>query len=65
MSLIKAIFLGGLLTWVVSLILGRNHQSGGWLSVHEIVIQGYHVDWSWPLFIAATGLAWAIVAMLD
>lgn len=65
MSLVKAVFLGGLLTWVVSLILGKNHQSGGWLGVHEIVIQGYSIDWSWPLFFAATLLAWAILAMLD
>jgi hypothetical protein len=65
MSLIKAIFLGGFLTWVISLILGSNRQSGGFLSVHNLIIGDYSVYWSWPLFLAATLLAWAILLMMD
>jgi hypothetical protein len=64
MSLVKAILLGGLLTWIVSLILGNNHARGGFLNVHTMVVYGYDIQWSWPLFLAATGIAWAILAMM-
>jgi hypothetical protein len=64
MSLIKAIFLGGFLTWLISLILGKNHQDGGYLSVHTMIISHYSVYWSWPLFLVATLLAWAILTMM-
>jgi hypothetical protein len=65
MSLIKAIFLGGFLTWLIALILGTNHQKGGFLGVHNMIIGDYSVYWTWPLFFAATLLAWAILVMMD
>ena len=46
MSLIKAIPLGGLLTWLVSLVLGTNHASTGWLSVHQMTVAGHQFYWS-------------------
>lgn len=64
MSLIKAIVVGGVLTWLVSLVLGTNNANTGWLAVHQMVISNYKVFWSWPLFVAATGIAWAIIAMM-
>lgn len=64
MSLVKAIVLGGLLTWIVSMVLGSNHSRGGFLSVHLMAVQNYDVYWSWPLFFIATGLAWAILTMM-
>jgi hypothetical protein len=64
MSLIKALLLGGLLTWLVSLVLGSNKADTGWLSVHQMTVASHHVYWSWPLFFATTGVAWAILAMM-
>jgi hypothetical protein len=64
MTLIKALIIGGFLTWLLSLVFGKNHQQAGWLSVHQMAVLDYHVYWSWPLFVAATGLAWAIMAMM-
>jgi hypothetical protein len=64
MSLIKALILGGFLTWLLCLIFGTNHQKAGWLSVHQMQVLDYQIYWSWPLFLAATGLAWALMAMM-
>jgi hypothetical protein len=64
MSLIKAVLLGGLLTWLVSLVLGKNHANTGWLSVHQMTVASHQFYWSWPLFLVATGMAWAIIAMM-
>ena len=64
MSLIKAVVLGGVLTWLVSLVLGTNHANTGWLSVHQMTVADYKIYWSWPLFVAATGIAWAVLAMM-
>lgn len=64
MSLIKAVLLGGLLTWLVSLVLGTNHANTGWLNVHQMTIASHQIYWSWPLFVAATGIAWAVLAMM-
>ena len=39
--------------------------SAGWLDVHRITIESYNFYWSWPLFIASTGLSWAIFWMME
>lgn len=65
MSLIKALIPGFLLTWIVSGIIGSNGSTGGMLSIQHSYIQGHSFYWSWPLFLAATGLAWALFWMMD
>jgi hypothetical protein len=65
MAFIKALIPGFLLTWVVSLIIGSNGSHGGMLMIHHTYIQGYSLYWSWPLFVAGTGLAWALFAMME
>jgi hypothetical protein len=69
-KLLKAIPLGILLTVIVCLFMGSGGSSGGVLNVHR-----YHIDisqigvdfrmyWSWVLFVASTGLAWALMLMM-
>ncbi len=65
MAFFKALIPGVFLTFVISIILGTNHTSGGWLNVHRITIEGISFHWSWPLFLIATGLAWGIFAMME
>ncbi|MBT0669090.1 hypothetical protein HT136_12030 [Novosphingobium profundi] len=64
MALIKALFPAGVLTWVVAGILGSQGMRGGMLMLERDTIDGYMFFWSWPLFLAATGLAWFIFSML-
>ena len=63
MEFIKALFPGALVTLVVAGIVGSNHSRGGFLSISQQAVQGHTFYWSWVLFFAVTGLAWAIFAM--
>lgn len=63
-ALLKAILPGALLTFIVSMIIGSNGSRGDFLAIHQTAISTYDFYWSWPLFIAATGLAWAIFLMM-
>lgn len=60
MALFKAIALGALLTWLMSLFIGSAGSSGGQLYVRQLIIGGQAIYWSWPLFLASTGLAGGI-----
>lgn len=65
MAFVKALVPGFLLTWIVAGLIGSQRVRGGLLSVESIYFEGHHFYWSWPLFLAATGLAWAIFWLLD
>lgn len=65
MNLFKALIPGALLTWIVCSIIGRNGSRGGVLAIETVLVQDYTLHWSWPLFVAATGLAWVIFWALD
>jgi hypothetical protein len=59
----KAVPLGGILTYVVALVVGSQGSRGGHLAIFRQEIYQYDLWWSWPLFFAGTGLAWGIMAM--
>lgn len=66
MAFFKALIPGALLTWIVATVLGSQGARGGMLAIEHIYYSGSGAFyWSWSLFIAATGLAWAIFAMMD
>lgn len=65
MSFIKGLFPGAILTWLISLILGSNHTKGGFLDIFRTDIAGMDFYWSWPLFVAATAISWAIFWMME
>ena len=45
-ALLKAIVLGLVLAFVVSLFVGSGGATGGLLNVHGVSVQGYHFYWS-------------------
>ena len=63
MEFFKAVPIGGLLTYVVALVIGSQGSRGGHLSIFRGEILQYDVWWSWPLFFAGTGLAWGLMLM--
>ena len=65
MAFIKALLPGALLTWIVTYIIGSNDSTGGFLNIFAAAVAGHEFYWSWPLFIASTGLAWAIFWMME
>jgi len=64
-ALLKAIVLGLVLAFIVSLFIGSGGASGGLLNVHGVTLQGYHFYWSWPLFLIGTGLAFGLFLLLE
>ena len=65
MAFIKALIPGFLLTWIVSGVIGSNGSTGGMLTIQNTYIDGHNFYWSWPMFLATTGLAWALFWMMD
>jgi hypothetical protein len=72
-SLFKALIPGALLTWIVSSVIGSNGSKGGFLYIHHLSLTGHGafeqassgIYWSWPLFFAGTGLAFALFKMQE
>lgn len=64
-SFLKAIVLGAFLTVIVSLFIGSGGSTGGWLYVKHVVVSTYSFYWSWPLFVAGTGLPFGIFLLMD
>ncbi len=60
MDFFKALLPGAILTFVVSMVMGASHSTGGWLKIQHYYIQGHGLYWSWVLFVIATGIAWAL-----
>ncbi|MFW2349582.1 hypothetical protein [Qipengyuania sp.] len=63
MELVKAAPLGAILTFIVALAIGSQGSRGGQLAIFRAEIYQYDVWWSWPLFFAATALAWGIMLL--
>lgn len=63
MDFIKAAGLGGILSGVISLVIGSQGSRGGHLAIHLIEAGQYDFYWSWPAFLAGTGLAFALLVM--
>ncbi|MWV26628.1 hypothetical protein GRF63_01800 [Erythrobacter sp. GH3-10] len=67
----KAIPFGIFLTLLVALFIGSGGSTGGVLEVFHfnVVMPEIGIDatvyWSWRLFLAATGLAFALLLMMD
>jgi hypothetical protein len=65
MALAKALIPGTILTFVVSIIIGSAGSSAGYLKIHSVSLGGNDFYWSWPLFLAATGVSWGILQSME
>jgi hypothetical protein len=63
MEIFKAAGLGALLTGCVALVIGSQGSSGGFLTIHSMTMGEHHIYWSWPLFLAGTGLSWGLMLL--
>lgn len=64
-ALFKALIPGLILTFVVALVMGSNGTSGAWLEIYLVNVEGIRFYWSWPLFLASTGVSWGIFSMME
>lgn len=69
-AVFKALPFGIFLTLIVALFMGSGGTSGGFLHIFQVDVfyPEYYLDfsfyWSWMLFLAGTGLAFAFVLMM-
>ena len=63
MELVKAAPMGAILTYIVALAIGSQGSTGGPLAIFRAELYDYNLWWSWPLFLAATALAWGIMLL--
>ena len=64
-AFLKAIVLGAIFSFAISMVVGHAGGTGGAANVHHYAIQGFRFYWSWVLFLAGGGLAFAILLMLE
>lgn len=64
MDFFKALIPGVILTFVVSMVMGAGHSTGGWLNVRHFYILEHNFYWSWLMFVIATGLAWMLYIII-
>jgi hypothetical protein len=64
MEVVKAVLIGTILDLVVSAVIHSGGSKGGFLYIQQFLIAGHDVSWSWPLFLAGTGLAGGIIWLM-
>jgi hypothetical protein len=61
--MVKAMCLGVILTGSIALVVGSQGTSAGPLAVEPLTLAGYRLYWSWPIFLAGSGLSWGIMLL--
>jgi len=64
-AFLKAIVLGAVLAFIVSLFIGSGGSSGGMLHVRYVEVSTYAFYWSWPLFVVGTALSFGIFLLME
>ena len=64
-AFLKAIVLGAVLAFIVSLFMGSGGATGGMLNVRSYTIEGFQFYWSWALFVIGSALSFGILLMMD
>jgi len=63
MDFFKALIPGAILTFVICMVMGAGHSTGGWLQIKHYFIQDHSIYWSWVMFAVGTGLSWMLIAI--
>ncbi len=63
MGVLKAIFIGLVLSCCVATVIGSQGSNGGPLGIQSLMVQDFKLYWSFSLFLAATGLSWGLMLL--
>lgn len=63
MGLLKAMLIAAVVTGCIAIVIGTQGSTGGQLRIHSMMIQDFKVFWSWPLFLAGSGLSWGLILL--
>ncbi len=63
MDLLKAMGFGALISCCVAVVIGSQGTAGGQLAIQSVDVADVRVYFSWPVFLAATGLFWGLLLL--
>ena len=63
MGLLKAMVFAAIVTGCVALVIGSQGTSAGGLAIHPLSVGDVRLYWSWPLFLAGSGLGWGLILL--
>ncbi|BDI59832.1 hypothetical protein [Qipengyuania nanhaisediminis] len=63
MGLLKAMTIAAVVTGCVAIVIGSQGSSGGQLMIRSFEVADYRLFWSWPLFLAGSGLSWGLILL--
>ncbi|MBI1403975.1 MAG: hypothetical protein GC147_12275 [Porphyrobacter sp.] len=63
MDMLKALFLGALLSVTIGMVVGSQGTSAGPLAIQLVSIADAKLYWSWPIFLSGSGIAWGLMLL--
>ncbi|MHA7820651.1 MAG: hypothetical protein ACX930_13470 [Erythrobacter sp.] len=63
MDLLKAMVLAAVVTACVAIVIGSQGTSGGQLLIERWNVGDVRLYWSWPMFLAGSGLGWGLMLL--
>lgn len=63
MDLLKAMVIAAVVTGCVAIVIGSQGTSGGQLLIEPWSVGDVRLYWSWPMFLAGSGLSWGLMLL--
>ena len=63
MDLLKAMVFAAVVTGCVAIVIGSQGTSAGQLAIHPMDVGAVRLYWSWPMFLAGSGLGWGLMLL--
>ena len=63
MGLLKAMVIAAIVTGCVAIVIGSQGTTGGQLAIHPMTVGDVRLYWSWPVFLAGSGLSWGLILL--
>ncbi len=60
MDVLKAMIIAAAVTLCIAIVIGSQGTSGGQLAIQPMTVGDFKMFWSWPMFLAGTGLSWGL-----
>lgn len=63
MDLLKAMIIAAVVTGCVAIVIGSQGTSAGQLAIQPMSVGDVKLYWSWPIFLAGSGLSWGLMLL--
>ena len=63
MDLLKAMVIAAVVSGCAAIVIGSQGTTGGSLAIHPMSVGDVRLFWSWPMFLAGSGLGWGLMLL--